>query len=175
MKFEKVTNISSERSLQYEVYEPYNKTKLNLSICDNITIDIYIPVILSEKLQNLFEELKGMGYDLFDINSPFYQDICTPYKSSDGTDVLLSDRVNSYFYNDDTSCQSNCKFSNYSFESQYLKCECNTKNSEIITKDAKAFNPKSLYQSFYDVLKFSNYKVLKCTKLSLSLKSFTFS
>ena len=43
IKFEKVSNISSERSLQYEVYEPYNKTKLNLSICDK-NIDIYIPV-----------------------------------------------------------------------------------------------------------------------------------
>ena len=67
MKFEKVTtNISSERSLLYKVYEPYNKIKLNLSICNNIWIYIYIPFILSEKLKNLFEELKDMGYDLFD-------------------------------------------------------------------------------------------------------------
>ena len=175
LKYERISNISSQRSIQYEVYEPYNKTKLNLTICERVktNINIYIPVILSSQTQNLYNQLKEMGYDLFDINSPFYNDICIPYKSTGGTDVLLSDRVNSYFYNDDTSCQSNCKFSNYSFESQYLKCECNTKNSEIITKDAKAFNPKSLYQSFYDVLKFSNYKVLKCTKLSLSLKSFT--
>ena len=51
MKFEKVnTNISSERSLLYKVYEPYNRTKLNLSICNNIAIDIYIPFILCEKL-----------------------------------------------------------------------------------------------------------------------------
>ena len=54
LKLEKITNISSERSLQYEIYEPYNKTKLNLSICSNITIDIYTPVILSEKLQNIY-------------------------------------------------------------------------------------------------------------------------
>ena len=101
MKYEKITNISSERSLQYEVYEPYNKTKLNLSVCDNINIDIYIPVVLSEKTQNLFNQLKELGYDLFDINSPFYNDICTPYESPDGTDVLLSDRINSYYYNDD--------------------------------------------------------------------------
>ena len=44
IKFEKVSNISSERSLQYEVYEPYNKTKLNLSICDK-NIDIYTSYI----------------------------------------------------------------------------------------------------------------------------------
>ena len=69
MKYEKVSNVSSERLLQYEVYEPINKTKLNLSICDNenINIDIYIPVILSEKTQNLYNELQNLGYDLFDI------------------------------------------------------------------------------------------------------------
>ena len=94
MKLEKITNISSERTLQYEVYEPYTKTKLNLSICSNTTIDIYTPIILSQKLQNLYDELKDMGYDLFDINSPFYQDICTPYTSSNGTDVPLIDRAN---------------------------------------------------------------------------------
>ena len=46
-----------------------------------------------------------MGYNLFDINSPFYQDICTPYKSNNGTDVPLTDRVN-YFYNNnnETAC-----------------------------------------------------------------------
>ena len=46
MKYEKITNISSEteRALQYEIYEPYNKTKLNLSFCDK-KIDVYIPVI----------------------------------------------------------------------------------------------------------------------------------
>ena len=77
LKYEKFSNISSERSLQYEIYEPYNKTKLNLSICEkeNLNIDIYIPVILSEKIQNLYTKLKGKGYNLFDINSPFYNDI----------------------------------------------------------------------------------------------------
>ena len=175
MKYERVGNISSERALQYEVYEPYNKTKLNLSICDNenVNIDIYIPVVLSEKTRNLFNELKEMGYNLFDINSPFYNDICTPYKSTHGTDVLLSDRVNSYFYNDDTSCQSNCIFSDYLFESNYLKCKCDMKNSIINTSNIKSFSAKSIYQSFYDVLKFSNYKVLKCSNLAFTTKNFT--
>ena len=173
MKYEKVSNISSERSLQYEVYEPYNKTKLNLTICNEIDINIYIPVTLSEKTKNLYNELKDLGYDLFDINSEFYQDICTPYKSSNGTDVLLSDRVNYYYNNEETTCQSNCKFSDYLMESQYLKCDCDIKNSEINTQNSKQFNAKSIYQSFYNVLKYSNYKVLKCCKLTFNLKSLT--
>ena len=72
IKFEKKSNISSERFLQYEVYEPYTKTKLNLSVCHNITIEVYVPVVLSEKTQNLDKDLKERGYDLLDINSPFY-------------------------------------------------------------------------------------------------------
>ena len=48
IKFEKITNISIERSIQYELYEPIDITKLNLSICDNMTINIYTPVVLSD-------------------------------------------------------------------------------------------------------------------------------
>ena len=124
LKFEKITNISMDRFIQYEVYEPINITKLNLSICDNMTIDIYTPVVLSEELLNLYNELKNMGYDLFDINSAFYQDICVPFTTPNGTDVLLDDRINYYYHNNELLCQSNCKFSDYSVESQLLKCEC---------------------------------------------------
>ena len=118
LKFEKISNISKERLLQYEVYEPFNKIKLNLSICDNTTISIYTPVVLSDELQQVYNQLKDMGYDLFDINGAFYQDICVPFKSPFGTDVLLTDRISFYYNNNETMCQSNCKFSNYSMESQ---------------------------------------------------------
>ena len=173
VKFEKITNVSTERSLQYEVYDPISKRELNLSICENTTIDVYVPVVLSEELQNLYNELKELGYDLFDKNSNFYQDICTPFKSPNGTDVSLADRYNYYFNNDETLCQSNCKFSDYSLETQYLKCECDVSNADINTNEIKKFTPNTLYQSFYDILKFSNYKVLKCYKLAFSINSVT--
>ena len=84
---------------------------------------------------------------------------------------MLSDRVNYYYNNNDTSCQSNCKFIGYLVESKYLKCECDNKNSEIIINKAESFSGKSIYQSFYDVLKYSNYKVLKCSKLAITFNS----
>ena len=169
LKYEKLSNNSLERNLQYEVYEPINKTRLDLSVCKDLPIDIYVPVVLSEQLQDLYNELKDLGYDLFDINSEFYQDICTPYKSSNGTDVLLSDRVNYYFNNDETQCQPNCQFSEYSLETQDLKCECNIITSEInLEQKPQETGSKYFYKSFYDILKFSNYKVLKCYKLAFS-------
>ena len=176
LKFEKLTNIASEKNVQYEIYEPYNKTKLDLSICQNSSIDLYIPIKLSNEVQNLYEDLQEYGYDLFNINDAFYQDICTPYKTKNGTDILLSDRKTDYYYNNNnvTACQTNCEYSLYSYESKLLKCECNVVNYEDIDiQNIEKFNAKNIYKSFYDVLKYSNYKVLKCYKLVFNINSIT--
>ena len=173
IKYEKITNISKEKVLQYEVYEPYNKTKLNLSLCDNTTISIYVPIVLSDELQKVYNQLIEKGYDIFDINGAFYQDICVPFTTPYGTDVLLSDRISYYYHNNEIICQSNCKPANYSMESQYLKCDCDTANSQIITREIDKLNAKTVSQIFYDTLKFSNYKVLFCYKLPFRINSIT--
>ena len=167
IKFEKLTyDDASEKNVQYEVYHPINKTKLDLSICKDSFINLYIPVSLSEKTQSLYEDLQEYGYNLFDINDSFYQDICTPYKSENGTDVLLSDRKNDY-YSNETTCQENCQYSNYSLEKQYLKCECSADNKGILQNDK--FDKKIIFTSFYEVLKYSNFRVLKCYKLVFNI------
>ena len=114
---ENITN-GNEKSIQYEVYAPNSTTKLDLSVCSHVKINIYIPIQLTEETQELYEDLKSQGYDLFDENDRFYKDICTPYKSENGTDVLLSDRYNDYFLSNELICQSNCEYSDYSHESQ---------------------------------------------------------
>ena len=54
LKYEKLSNISYERNMQFEIYDPMNKTRLDLSVCNNISIDIYVPVILSDKFLGLY-------------------------------------------------------------------------------------------------------------------------
>ena len=166
-KYEQIT-IASERNIQYEVYHPITKEKLNLSICDSEPIDIYIPVELNEKLLNLYEDLQNSGYDLFDIEDPFYNDLCSPYKSENGTDVLLSDRKNDYYNNNYTTCQSNCQYSAFNSEYKFLKCECKVIVDDIDINDFNKFSQK-IYKNFYDILKNSNYKTLKCYKLVFDL------
>ena len=39
LKYEKLTGVGSNKSIQYEVYSPINFTLLNLSICENTDID----------------------------------------------------------------------------------------------------------------------------------------
>ena len=175
VKFEKVSNSSSERSLQYEIYEPINKTKLDLSVCKDVKININVPVVLNGKMKELHDELKNLGYDIFDPNSAFYKDICIVFKSSDGTDVPLSERVNNFFQNAGTQCQTGCHFSEYSVETQNLKCECTAEsgiNTEKAVEIVKEVDTKTIIQSFYEVLKYSNYKILKCYKLPFSINIF---
>ena len=103
---------------------------------------------------------------MFDINDPFYQDICTPYNYQDNSDILLTDRIDYIYNNDDSQCQNNCEFSNYYLGSRYINCTCNV-NKETNSENEKAdkFEPKNIYQSFYYVLKYSNYETFKCFKL----------
>ena len=169
LKFEKLTNIASEKNIQYEIFNPINKTKMDLSICQSNPFNIYIPIVLSEKTQNLYEDLADSGYNLFDINDPFYQDICSTYESENGTDVPLSDRKNDFYSANETMCQINCNYSNYSFESAYLKCKCNVENDNIDTDNIEKFSAKMLYSSFYEVLKYSNFKIVKCYKLVFNI------
>ena len=174
LKFEKLINDSSKKNVQYEVYEPINKTKLDLSICQNTRIDIYIPIDLDDKIESLYNDLRQYGYDLFDINDPFYQDICTPYKSKNNTDVLLADRKNDYYNNySETTCQANCSYSAYLSETKLLKCECNVHIEEQLELvRMEKFNGETIYKSFYDILKYSNYEVLKCYKLVFNINIF---
>ena len=141
----------------------HNFTKLNLSLCEGNTINIYVKAELSKEIKELYEKTKLMGYNIFNINEPFYQDICTPYKNTNNTDILLSDRINYIYNNEDSECQSNCKFSSYLPNSLYLNCTFEVVEEKKV-EDIK-FSGKKIYESFYDVLKYSNFKILKCYKL----------
>ena len=163
LKQENINGKASEKNIRYEIYEPYTFTKLNLSICSEETINIYVKIDLSEETRKTYENMKSLGYDMFNINDPFYQDICTPYKSENNTDILLSDRIDFIYNNKDSQCQPNCQFSSYISNSQYANCTCSV--IEDKENNEKKFSGKKLYESFYDILKYSNYKIFKCYNL----------
>ena len=172
IKYENVNrNIKpSEKNIQFDVFSP-SKEKLDLSTCKDININIFIKKVLGKDTQNIYDITKEQGYDMFDINSKFYQDICTPYNSEGNYDVLLSDRKDHIFNNKDTKCQSNCFLFGYSVESKYVSCECNVNRDKSYTKIEK-FKPKKFYEIFISVLKYSNYDVFKCYKLVFNKSAF---
>ena len=159
LKTEKLSSIISEKYLQYEVYNSETKEKLNLSICDT-NINIFYPITLNENQKDLYEDMNKLGYDMFDINDKFYQDICASYETENGTDIILSDRIND-IYNDSYSCPSNCKYSSYLNQTGYLVCECSIVNENITIEEIGNF----VFKEFINVFHTLNYKFIKCYKL----------
>ena len=47
LKQERLSDKSSEKEIQFEVFEPYNMTKLNLSLCSDTDINIYVKLEMS--------------------------------------------------------------------------------------------------------------------------------
>ena len=104
--------------VKYEIYNPYNLDLLELSCCDKSNIIINVPVNLDSETISLYDNLNQNGYNLFNPNDSFYNDICTTYKSDNGTDISLSDRQKS-FYNkkgNKSLCQNGCVFEEYIIE-----------------------------------------------------------
>ena len=150
-----------DKNIQYEVFHPINFTKLNISICSENTINIYVKFDFSHETKKLYEELKSKGFDMFNINDKFYHDVCIPYNYDNDVDILLSDRINYIYNNKDAQCQPDCQFSSYLSNSLYMNCTCNAISDNNIIEDKK-FNGKILYKSFFDVLIYSNFLILKC-------------
>ena len=167
LKLEKETEFIYEKSIQFEIYNPNVKTKIsNLEECK--TFNLYIPVTVDEKLEKLYNSLKKEKYNLFDINDPFYNDICTPYKTLNGTDISLSDRK-SYFKKEFGS-QSNCKYLNYSSESKLMAFTCTIDKEDIDIENINKFNGGKALSDFYKNQKKSYLKFFKCYKSILKLK-----
>ena len=171
-KYEKSNGPTNNKNIQYEIYNPNTFEKLDLSVCDN-NINVYIPVTLNEKSQELYNEVNKQEYDLLDINGNFYNDICTPFSSDKDTDVILNDRIK-YYYNmisNDANCPQNCDLINYISETNKVKCVCQINNDSINTEKSVIINNITTNINANDY-KYSSYKTMKCSNLVFDSKTF---
>ena len=152
--------------INYEVYNPRNLTKLDLSKCENMKITIYSPYTPSKESLNKIIQLNEYGYDLYNFNDSFYQDICSPFTSENETDILLSDRKSDFFENI-SLCEDICIYNGYDYTIGKAKCECSIKGT-IDLSENKIFSKEINIFSNFDLSSFSNFKILKCYKLVFS-------
>lgn len=156
------------KAVEYEVYNPYTRQKIDLDICSNEKITVFYPVELTDEETSLYENLKGQGYELFDANDSFYQEFCTQYTSRNNTDVILIDRRN-YFYNENVIlCENICKYGGVNTKTKKVYCQCNVKTN--VDFDANYFNTEKFLEGFYQIENYTNYQVLFCYKLVFSKK-----
>ena len=160
---EKPNNDSNFATVDY-VYEYVleNGTKLNLSDLEEATVDVYVPFTDLDLAQfNLVKQFAEQGYDIYDINSPFYNDYCTP-ASIDGNDITLDDRKKDIYPHNVTLCKSNCKYKGINIDEQRVICECNINSDINITENEILIDEDNFKDYFLDNI---NFRVFQCYKL----------
>jgi len=153
--------------VEYQVFNPINLDRLNLSLCNNIKINIYTPVELDEEKYKLVKLLNEQGYDLFDSSNSFYTDICSPFSSFNNTDVLLRDRKKDFYISNISLCEDNCQYKEFDINTLKANCKCEIK-TEVNSGKAK-FSPNIIIENFYKFEKYSNIIIMKCYKLAFNL------
>ena len=153
--------------MKYEVYNPYTLEKIDLSICNDMTINTYLPYAIPDEDLDLYVQLQELGYDLYNPNDSFYQDYCSPYATVNKTDVLLSDRRLDYYKNI-SFCEEGCTYKNYDYIYKKVQCECQINNELDDNIDNIKFYSNLFLATFFEIENFSNIQVLKCFKLVFS-------
>ena len=162
--------------VQFEVYNPNNFTKLDLSVCENSEINIYSPVSLDKPTISLYLNLNKSGYNLFDANDSFYNDVCSRYTSDNKTDLLLLDRkIDIYNISGNKAlCQKGCKLVFYNVETEKVKCNCasitNYEENDLFYFIKSTKN--DIAKNFFHHLSNSNFRLLKCYKYAFDFKEF---
>ena len=148
------------------IYEFYleNFTILNLSIIEeDITVDVYVPIKDLETAKfDLSKEFAEQGYDIYDKNSEFYTDFCTPASFGDN-DITLEDRKKDIYPHNATFCKSNCKYSDINREEKRVICSCYLNSDKNITNNEFMEEDDGNFITY--LLDNINYKVFQCYKL----------
>ena len=138
--------------IEYELYNSKTKEKLNLEICKDEKIKIYIPVSLDEN--NLFK---------YNSSSKYYNDICFSYTTEYKTDITLKDRREEYLKNNMSVCENICEYNKYDYDIKTVECECFVKIN-FFNKDI-LINKDKLLKDFKNIKNIININVIKCYKV----------
>ena len=164
-------NISFLTQVEYEIYDPFSRTKLDLDECKGLTIKINTPVKLDENQLKLYKSLEELGYNPFDPNDAFYNDFCTVYTTENGTDMILTDRKNDILYQIPSPCENGCELKGINTQTQKVICECSPKNFINTTISTDNFKFSQFKDIILNIENKINYKVLLCFRLLRNYKN----
>ncbi len=124
---------------EYEIYlyDGNNIMKMNLE-SDKIISIVYPLRNINEGINRIIYASK-LGINVYDINSPFYSNICFIFTNEMKRDVTIKDR-RIYYYLNSSFCENKCELITVDFENLKSICECKVKDFysyQIIPSDYK--------------------------------------
>jgi hypothetical protein len=85
-------------STKYAFFNPITGEKLNTSFCQNTFIEIKKNISSIYKKEE-YDWLTSQNIDIYNLTSPFYINVCFHFKSNKNKDIILPDRILSYYPN----------------------------------------------------------------------------
>ena len=149
--------------VEYQVYDD-NKTKLDLSICNDSNIQIFFALKENSLDIDIISFFKNKGIDIFNIKDSFFTDICQSFSDpKKQNDIVLEDRIKEIFQNFSV-CNEGCKYSKIDLETKTMQCDCQVKYN--LSTNESLLN----LEKFDDIDIDSNFGLIKCYKLVFSFK-----
>ena len=163
---------SAPPQINYYLYHPDTGENLDLSSCSGAKLAIKTSLFdngkVNEELVKYFSNLK---INIFDINDPFFTDICFNF-SQDGKDVPLDDRIELYYQNV-SLCEIGCTYIGINLETYEVECSCDVQNSQSNNNNgdiAKSLLDNPISNEVFGVITNSNIEVLKCIQQAFNIK-----
>ena len=167
------SNNSNKATIDYD-YKIYleNGTELKLSeIKEDFYVNVYVPITdLDLANYNYSKYFAEKGYDIYDKNSDFYNNICTPAYLGNG-DLILKDRKKEIYPNNVTLCGDGCTYNGVNIEEKRIICSCNLNGNNNINTDEDDFLKEDDGNFLTYFLDNINYKIFKCYSLFSNFKN----
>ena len=136
--------------IEYEIYSNKIKEELNMDFCNDIKINMNIPININEN--DLFKH---------DPSNAYYNDICYSHTTEENTDIIIADRKKEFNDKNMSLCESSCIYKGYNKKTNKVSCECQTKNTMSLV--SKIINNKdNLMKKFKDIKSVANINIIKC-------------
>ena len=150
----------------FSFFHPLSGQKLDAEeICKDETIEVTqnLTSRLSEENENyeLQTFLTEQGINIFNMDDPFYTDICFDFDNPSNRDIPLSERIK-VIYPDVSLCDEGCQMDGIDLDTMTALCNC--KFNDIANNNIIKENPllDTAMGEVFDLIKASNILVMKC-------------
>ena len=160
--------------VEFSVFD-FSGNELNLSLCNNIGVQISFPIINSTNINyELARELSEQNIDIYNKSDSFYTDYCIPY-SANNSDMIRDDRVKD-IYKEVNFCYSNCTYEgvNYTTNKAIYTCKQipTTTHQEVehhLNINKVIHSLSNLGETLYNA---TNLKIFSCYNHALNVSSY---
>ena len=158
---------SNSHNFEYELYESNGNKINNISLCNNNKIEMVSSIENIDTFEKAFA-LYEQGYDIFNLSSSFYYDICLSVNINN-SDITLSIRQNDIKPDENSLCSDGCIYNGVNLTTKRISCLCDIDDYSNKTLKSKEEVKENFISYILDMI---NYKIIKCFLLLFKFQNY---